>query len=132
MRLFPIKPTNITVFENILRPLKIEHTNFIYTDEMLHYETIGSHPTAHIMSIVLPVIIENLDAHIREIIHGRMWFKRIYPDQTPPTGLIGPAADAARLVAAYLNRGELDGVRILSSQTVQMNVISSPTAPLFY
>lgn len=108
------------VMENILRPLKMEHTNFIYTDEMLPYEAIGSHPTAHMMSIMLPFVIENLGNLIRETVDGRMWFKRIYPDQTPPTGLIGPAAGAARLVAAYLNRGELDGVRILSSQTVQM------------
>jgi len=108
------------VIENILRPLKMEHTNFIYTDEMLPYEAIGSHPTAHMMSIMLPFVIENLGNLIRETVDGRMWFKRIYPDQTPPTGLIGPAADAARLVAAYLNGGELGGVRILSSQTVQM------------
>jgi len=38
----------------------------------------------------------------------------VYTDQTPPSGLIGSVTDAARLVAAYLNGGALDGHRILS------------------
>jgi CubicO group peptidase (beta-lactamase class C family) len=71
-------------------------------------------------SIMLPLLIENFDSIIRETVDGRMWFKRIYPDQTPPTGLIGPASDAARLIIAYLNGGELAGARILSSETVDI------------
>ncbi len=46
--------------------------------------------------------------------------ERVYTDQTPPTGLIGPVADAGRLVAAYLNGGILDGRRILSEESVTM------------
>lgn len=108
------------VVEHILRPLGMAHTNFIYTDDMLPHAATGSHPTTHITSVMLPLLIEDFDSVIRETVDGRIWFKRIYPDQTPPTGMIGPASDAARLVTAYLNGGELAGARILSSETVEM------------
>jgi D-alanyl-D-alanine carboxypeptidase len=108
------------VAEHILRPLGMAHTNFVYTDDMLPHAATGSHPTAHLTSIMLPLLIEDFDSFIRETVDGRVWFKRIYPDQTPPTGLIGPAEEAARLVTAYLNGGELAGARILSSETVDM------------
>jgi CubicO group peptidase (beta-lactamase class C family) len=47
-----------------------------------------------------------------------VWLKRVYNDQTPPSGLIGPGTDAARLMTAYLNGGELEGRRILSRESI--------------
>jgi CubicO group peptidase (beta-lactamase class C family) len=38
----------------------------------------------------------------------------------PSSGLIGSAPDVARLLLAYLNGGELEGVRILSAQSVAL------------
>jgi CubicO group peptidase (beta-lactamase class C family) len=46
--------------------------------------------------------------------------RRLYIDVTPPTGLIGSAADMAQLMLAYLNGGELEGVRILSAQSIEL------------
>jgi CubicO group peptidase (beta-lactamase class C family) len=33
----------------------------------------------------------------------RLWFERVYNDQTPPTGLIGPVTDVALFMNAYLD-----------------------------
>jgi CubicO group peptidase (beta-lactamase class C family) len=45
----------------------------------------------------------------------RLWFNRIYIDATPPTGLIGPASDAARLMMALS-----DGSVELSPETLAL------------
>jgi CubicO group peptidase (beta-lactamase class C family) len=109
------------VVENILQPLGMEHTNFVYTDAMLADAAVGSHPLVNIQSVFLPIFYGNrLGGFIRETTGGRMWFNRFYADSDPPTGLIGPATDLARFTAAYLNGGELDGARILSPETVAL------------
>lgn len=109
------------VVEHILQPLRMEHTNFIYTDKMLPYAAVGSHPVISFESLFLPFFYYGrLGAFIREFEDGKMWFNRFYADSDPPTGLIGPATDLARFVIAYLNDGELEGKRILSPDTVSM------------
>ena len=47
-----------------------------------------------------------------------MWLAPLYTDYTGPTGLIGTARDLARFGQAFVNGGELDGVRILEPETV--------------
>ena len=101
--------------EHILEPLAMEHTDFKYTEAMEPYEAAGSHPLFDMWTPLVPFIA---GSYVREISGNHLWFKRVYTDQTPPTGLIGSATDAARLVAAYLNGGELDGKRILSQETI--------------
>jgi len=101
--------------ERVLKPLSMNHTDFLYTEEMEPYEVAGSHPIFNAMTPLLPVIA---GSYIREISGKHLWMERVYNDQTPPTGLIGSATDAARLVAAYLNGGELDGHRILSPASI--------------
>jgi CubicO group peptidase (beta-lactamase class C family) len=108
------------VVEHIARPLGMEHTNFFYTSEMLPYAAVGSHPILSLESALLPFFYDDLDAYIREKADGRIWFNRFYADSDPPTGLIGPATDAARLMTAYLNGGELDGAQLLLPETVEM------------
>jgi CubicO group peptidase (beta-lactamase class C family) len=51
--------------------------------------------------------------------------ERVYTDQTPSTGLIGSVSDGARLVAAYLNGGVLDGKRILSQESISSMTFES-------
>lgn len=102
--------------EHILRPLAMNHTDFLYTEDMEPSETAGSHPLFDAMTLLLPLVAPS---YIREISGKHLWFERIYTDQTPSTGLIGSADDAARLIAAYLNGGELDGKRILSQASIE-------------
>jgi CubicO group peptidase (beta-lactamase class C family) len=101
--------------EQILQPLAMDHTDFIYTKAMEPYEASGSHPVFDLWTPLVPFIA---GSYIREISGNHFWLERVYTDQTPPTGLIGSATDAARFVVAYLNVGELDGKRILSQETI--------------
>lgn len=57
----------------------------------------------------------------------RLWFDRVYNDQTPPTGLIGPVTDVARFMMAYLN----DGDSILWPETIALmnNTLENLSAP---
>jgi len=113
------KVTNQTyenyVKQNILEPLGMKHTDFIYTKEMEKFEAAGSHPLFDTWTPLIPFIA---GSYVREIYKNHIWLEHVYTDQTPPSGLIGSASDAARLVRAYLNKGILEGHRILQEQTV--------------
>ncbi len=105
------------VRSRIMKPLRMDQTDFVYTKEMTADEAAGSHPLFNAMTLLRPFVA---GYYVREVSGDRLWFERIYTDQTPPTGLIGPATDAARLVAAYLNGGELDGQRILTPASISL------------
>jgi CubicO group peptidase (beta-lactamase class C family) len=105
------------VRQNILVPLGMNHTDFIYTKVMEPYEAAGSNPVFNFNTIMLPFVRGKI---VRELSQNHIWFNRFYNDQTPPSGLIGSPADASRLAMAYLNHGELDGTRILSKESVFM------------
>jgi D-alanyl-D-alanine carboxypeptidase len=108
------------VREHIFGPLGMGHTDYVYSEEMSKNAAVGSQPEASILSVMLPVAIADPDALVRETVDGRMWFKRGHPDFTGAAGVIGPAGDLARFVLAFLEGGELDGVRILSPESVDM------------
>jgi CubicO group peptidase (beta-lactamase class C family) len=101
--------------EHLLEPLGMMHTDFQYTQAMEPFEAAGSHPLFDKWTPLVPFIAPS---YVREVSGRHLWLKRVYTDQTPSTALIGPATDAARLVAAYLNGGELDGRRILSEESI--------------
>jgi D-alanyl-D-alanine carboxypeptidase len=103
------------VRKHILEPLGMNHTDFLYTQAMEPQEAAGAHPLFDTWTPLIPVVGLS---YVREISGDHLWFKRVYNDQTPPSGLIGPATDAARLLTAYLNGGELDGRRILSRESI--------------
>ena len=111
------------VRDHILVPLGMEHTDFLYTDEMKLNAAVGSHPLLDFQSAFLPVFYwGRLSGLVREVDHGVIYFNRFLADSNPPTGLIGSINDFTRFAMAYLNGGELDGVRILSEESVaQMN-----------
>lgn len=101
--------------QNILRPLGMNHTDFLYMKAMEPDVAGGAHPIFTLMTPLLPFVA---GSYIRELDRRHIWMERVYTDQTPPTGLIGSATDAARLVAAYLNGGALNGQRILSQESI--------------
>jgi CubicO group peptidase (beta-lactamase class C family) len=103
------------VRQNILQPLGMNHTDFLYTKETESDEAAGTHPTFNLMT---PILCLMGGSYIRELHWSHLWMKRVYTDQTPSSGLIGSAIDAARLAAAYLNGGALDGRRILSQESI--------------
>jgi CubicO group peptidase (beta-lactamase class C family) len=107
------------ISDNILHPLGMLETNFVVTSSMSEHEASGSLPLVHFYTPLLPFLLD-MKALIREQQGKLLWLKRVYIDATPSTGLIGPAAEAARLLLAYLNGGELDGARILQPETVEM------------
>jgi CubicO group peptidase (beta-lactamase class C family) len=113
------------VVAHVFQPLGMEQTNFVYTDAMLERAAVGSHPRISMESAMLPFFYDDLDAFIREKRDGKIWFNPFYADSNPPTGMIAPAPDIARLMLAYLNGGELDGGRLLAPETVEMMTYDS-------
>ena len=101
--------------QNILRPLGMNHTDFLYLKSMEPDEAAGAHPTLSLMAPLLPFVGGSF---IRELNGNHIWMERVYTDQTPSSGLIGSVTDAARLVAAYLNGGVFNGQRILSQESI--------------
>jgi len=99
----------------ILEPLEMNQTDFDYTREMEAYVVAGSHPSFNFMSPLLHIMI---GSYIRETSKKHIWLKRVYTDQEPSSALIGSITDATRLVRAYLNKGMLDGHRILSEKSI--------------
>lgn len=118
------------VVANILDPLGMSNTRFEYTSAMVPEAAVGAHPMADFQSIFFPLIEAPWPTdYIREYDDGWAWFNRFLFDANPPSGLIGPAPEMARLVTALLNGGELDGVRILSEETVAMMLTERHVAP---
>lgn len=103
------------VRQNILKPLEMNHTDFVYTKQMEPFEAAGSHPLFNTWTPLVPFVAGSF---IRETHENHIWLERVYTDQTPPSGLIGSASDAARLVIAYLNKGVYKNTRILSEASI--------------
>jgi len=106
--------------ENIFRPLKMGHADYVYTDETRQLAAVGSQPNGTISSAMIPMMGIDTDIWVRETVNGRMWFKHGNADFTGAAGVRSPTSDAARFVMAFLNGGELDGARILSPESVAM------------
>ena len=113
------------VTDNILQPLGMWRTGFLYPEEQQAEEARGSQPLVHLYTPLLPFLLDT-----KALIHGRsgniLWLNRVYTDALPPSGLIGPAPDVARLLLAFLHGGELDGARILSPQSMAMMTAVPP------
>jgi CubicO group peptidase (beta-lactamase class C family) len=113
------------IIQNILQPLGMSHTDFVFTPEMANQEAAGTLPVAHLYTVLLPTILDPRDL-IRERQGKFLWLNRVYIDATPSTGLIGSAPDVARLMMAYLNDGSLNGKLILSSKSVSLLTNTTP------
>ncbi len=102
------------VVDNILQPLGMHNTNFVYTESMVENEATGSQHFVDMYTVFFPLL--KLNYLIRDKVGMRAWFHRVYNDQTPPTGLIGSVTDIALFMMAYLD----DGGSILRSGTISL------------
>jgi CubicO group peptidase (beta-lactamase class C family) len=110
---------------HLLQPLGMAHTDFLYTDAMWANAATASHPWLSIESLALPMLVPDWGSYVRETTGGRMWLNPFYANSAPPTGLIGPATDAAQFMLAMLNDGTLAGKHILTPESVRMMVNDS-------
>ena len=111
------QPYEAYITQNILQPLGMSQTNFVYTSEMADHEAAGTLPVVHFYTPLLPFLLD-ANALVPERQGKLLWLNRVYIDATPSTGLIGPSTDVARFMIAYLNQGNLDGKQILSPESV--------------
>jgi CubicO group peptidase (beta-lactamase class C family) len=119
------QPYRDYIRQYLFEPLGMKQTDFVYTQEMEPYEAAGSHPSFNFMS---PLLYTMIGSYIRETSNKHLWMKRVYTDQEPSSALIGSTLDAARLVRAYLNKGILDGHRILSEKSIGLMTNDSHVA----
>jgi D-alanyl-D-alanine carboxypeptidase len=95
---------------------------------------VGSHPHDFIGFLI--ALSLDMDTLERESAQGRYWFNAFHPDQSAPSGLVGPSGDALRFARAILRGGELDGKRILSQRSVaamsrpRVDLVESPAGDL--
>lgn len=108
------------VREHILAPLRMIHTDFVYTQALRRDSAAGSQPLLDRWTPLLPLVVKDWGTFEREVEDGHIWFNTLYTDYTPSTGLIGDAPDVTRLMLAYLNDGEWEGQRVLSPESVSL------------
>ena len=116
------------IVDNIFQPLGMNHTNFVYSNEMLPSAAVGSHPQISWEMVAIPFFYDNWDDFVREKMGGKVWFNRMYPHSNPPTGMVSTTTDLARFMLAFLNNGEVNGARILSLETIEMMTYNSHVA----
>ena len=126
--------------EHILAPLGMETTDFLYSSEaMIEEAAAGALPAAEAAALIATVdeIRGRGDGadFIREVDDNHAWMNRYSVFSPAGGGLIGPATDVIRFMQMHLNGGELDGVRILSPESValmQEMQLSTTGGPLGY
>jgi len=113
------QPYDAYITENILEPLDMSQTGFVYTSAMGEHEAYGTLPVVHFYTPLLPTLLDT-SVLIRARQGKLLWLNRVYIDATPSTGLIGPSTDVARFMLAYLNCDSLDGNLLLSPESVSL------------
>ncbi|MCP4396730.1 MAG: beta-lactamase family protein [bacterium] len=111
------------VREHILGPLGMTQTDFTYSEAMIANAAAGAIPATQTENMVTALdqargLGDGAD-FIRETGEQFSWMNR-YNIFAPWGGLIGPATDVMRFAQMHLNGGELDGVRILSPESVAL------------
>ena len=112
------------VKENILSPLGMENTDFSYSsDAMIVNAAAHAVPAPQVEGIIaaLSEVWKLGDAAdlFREIDDRYAWMRRLNI-MAAYGGLKGPPSEAIRFMQVHLNGGELDGVRILSPESVTL------------
>jgi len=105
------------ITENILQPLGMSQTSFVYSPTMIEHAAAGSQPVVHFYTPLLPTMLDP-NKLVRERDGKLLWMNRFYIEATPSTGLIGPASDVAKFMLMYLDRGMLNETQVLSPESV--------------
>jgi len=110
----------VFIRENILKPLNMTDTSFIRNEELQLKTATGSNPIINIFTLLIRVFggKDFFNTYVRETVNGRIWFRPLYTDYTPSTGLSGPSGEMARFAQAFLQGGVFNGQRILKQATV--------------
>jgi CubicO group peptidase (beta-lactamase class C family) len=107
------------VRERLLQPIGMDHTDFVYRNDMLPQAVAGSHPLFHFFTPLLLVIHRDwFSSWVYKTEKYRMWLSPLYTDYTGPTGLIGTAEDLARFGQVFLDRGRGVNGEVLRPETV--------------
>jgi CubicO group peptidase (beta-lactamase class C family) len=105
------------VRSRILEPLSMSATGFGYPAGSERRSASGYQKRLSPMTPLFRLLLPRGIVGERE---GRfLSFNRFLVDGPAYGGLVGSVSDAARFVAAHLNGGELDGVRLLSPESVR-------------
>ena len=111
------------VQEHILDPLGMMQTGFAYSEDMIANAAAGAIPASQTKNLVAGLdqtrgLGDGAD-FVRETGEQYTWMNRsnIF---APWGGLIGPATDVMRFAQMHLNGGKLDGVRVLSPESVAL------------
>ena len=104
------------VRKQLLHPLGMRQTDFVYREDMLSEAATGYHqrwpPVTPLLRLMLPKGIIGTPAGRFVALH------RFYVNGPAYGGLIGPVSDAAQLLRLHLGGGMIDGTRLLSREAV--------------
>ncbi len=113
------------VQEHILNPLGMANTDFTYSNENMQTNAAGAAvPVAEAEALVALLdeargLGDGAD-FFREMGEEYAWFNDYIVGESAGGGLMGPPTDMIRLAQMMLNEGELDGVRVLSAESVAL------------
>lgn len=113
------------IAENILQPLGMSQTSFVYSPGMAEHEAAGTLAVVHLYTPLLPTLLDP-GALIRERDGKLLWLNQFSIEATPSTGLIGSAPDVAKFMMMYLNHGTLDGASVLSPESISLLTDTAP------
>jgi len=132
------KPYIQYIQENILTPLGMKTTDFTYKSDAM----IKNAAACAVLATEAEAMIATMD-RIRGLGDGADFFgetddqytwMNLYNSMAGSGGLVGPATEAIRFAQMLLNGGELDGVQILSPESValmrevQLSISGAPLA----
>ena len=106
------------VRQEILTPLQMKSTDFVYRSDMQGKIVRGSLAYYTFFTPLLKLMGPEggLDAITEQQIDDRNWLKLLYTDYAASTSLIGTSYDMARFCQMLINLGELDGARVISAE----------------
>jgi CubicO group peptidase (beta-lactamase class C family) len=112
------------VRSNILSPLGMTSTDFIYRDDMAARAATGYHPRLNVMT---PLLRRMVPGGIFDHRVGRLWaFSRFCVQGAPYGGLVGTVRDAARFLHLHLGAIEDPPSSVLSPEGIM--AMQMPTA----
>jgi CubicO group peptidase (beta-lactamase class C family) len=118
------RPYTDYVRSNILSPLGMTSTDFVYRDDMAPRAATGYHPRFNVMT---PLLRRMVPAGIFDHRIGRLWaFSRFCVQGAPYGGLVGTVHDAARFLRLHLAGIDVPSSSVLSPEGIA--AMQLPTA----